>query len=74
MVAPGGKNQQRLGERIHGVVQHHLAQLFCQGRATGLAAHGDGTALRAKRRRQSLDVRGLACAVDAFKADEQTGS
>ena len=74
VIAAGGKNQQRFGQRVHGVVQHHLAQLLGQRSAAGLAADGHGAALCAKGFGQPPDVRGFACAVDAFKGDEQTGS
>jgi hypothetical protein len=48
MVAPGGKDQQGFGQRVHGVVQHQLAQLFGQRGAAGLAAERDGAPLGAK--------------------------
>ena len=48
VVAARCKDEQRLGESVHGVVQHHLAQLLGQRRATRFAADGDGAALRAK--------------------------
>jgi hypothetical protein len=39
VVAARGKHQQRLGQRVHGLVQHQLAQRLGQRRATGLAGH-----------------------------------
>ncbi|MPN51484.1 hypothetical protein SDC9_199130 [bioreactor metagenome] len=72
MVAPGRKGDQRLGQRVHGVMQHQGAQLFGQRRAAGLARERDHPALIAKSLGQCLDMRGLARTVDAFETDEQT--
>ena len=72
MVAPSREGDQRLGQRVHGVMQHQGAQLFGQWRAAGLAGQRDRPALIAKSLGQCLDMRGLARAIDALKTDEQT--
>ena len=70
VVAPGGKHQQGLGQRVHGVVQHHLAQFFRQGRAARFAGEGHFSPLLAKGVGQALDVGGLARPIHPFKTDE----
>ena len=70
VAAPSGKHQQGLGEWVHGVVQHQLAQFFGQGGAARFARQGDGSSLLAKGIGQALDVGGLACPVHPFKTDE----
>ena len=70
MVAPGREDQQGFGQRIHGVIQHQLAQLFGQRCAARLPAERDVAPLSPKGLCQAVDVRGLACTVDAFKRDE----
>ena len=72
MVAARGKGNQRLGQRVHGVMQHQGAQLFGQRRAAGLTRQSDYATLITKGLRQTGDVRGLARTVNAFKTDEQT--
>ena len=72
VVAPGGKNQQRLGQGIHGRMQHHLAQLFRQGGSTGLTGDADGVANGAQSRCHGVDVGGFAGTVNAFHADEKS--
>jgi len=72
VLAASGKHQQRLGQRVHGLVQHQLAQFFRQGCPPRLAAEHHRPARLAKQCGHALDVRGLARTVNAFKADEQT--
>jgi hypothetical protein len=48
VVAAGRKGHQRLGQRVHGVVQQQGAQLFGQRRAAGLARERDRAALSRK--------------------------
>ena len=67
-----GEHQERLGQRVHGRVQHQLAQLLGQRRATGLAGEHHRPARFAKARSHPLDVGGFASTVDAFEADEKT--
>ena len=74
MVPPGRKHQQRLGERVHGLVQHQAAQGFGQRRATGFAGQCHRPALGSEGIGQPLDMGGFAGPVDAFKADEQARS
>jgi hypothetical protein len=70
MVATCREHEQRLGQCIHRLVQHQIAQHLRQRRAAGLARHHDTQAAVAQPRRQRLDVRRLAGAVDAFEGDE----
>jgi hypothetical protein len=72
VVAPAGKHQQRLGERIHGFAQQQRAQLFGQRGAARFTCDGDAAPGAAQGGRQCLDVRGLARAIDALEGDEQT--
>ena len=73
VVTAGGKHHQGLGQRVHGIVQQQLAQLFRQRRATGLARQGHRAPGLAEGLGQRVDVRRLAGAVDAFKSDEKSG-
>ena len=71
MVAPGGKHQQRLGQRVHRIVEHQRAQLFSQRRATRLTGQRDRPALGLEGVGQRADVGGFTGTVNAFKADEK---
>ena len=74
MVTAGGKDQKRLGQRIHRVVQNQLAQLFSQGCAAGFA--GLDNLVYAKFSvecaDQGINMRRFASAVYAFEADEKS--
>jgi len=65
-----GEHQQRLGQCVHRAVQHQLTQCFGQRRAPGLARELHLVAVLAQPRAGSLDVRGLARAIDSFERDE----
>ena len=70
MVAPGGEDQQRLGQRVHRVLQHQGAEFFGQRRAARLPGDGDRPALRAERVGDAVDMRALARTVDALERNE----
>ena len=70
MVAPGGKHQQCFGHRVHGVVEHHLANALRQRRATRLPGQGQRPALRPKCLGQTVNMGGLASTVYAFETDK----
>ena len=72
VVASGGKNQQRLGQSIHGRVQHHLAKLFRQRGSAGLARDADDVGRSAHSRRHGVDMGGFAGTVNAFHADKKS--
>ncbi|MPN50083.1 hypothetical protein SDC9_197709 [bioreactor metagenome] len=72
MIAARGKRQQRLGQRVHGIVQQQRTQFLGQRRAARLARERHGAARAAERLGQRLDVRGLARTINALEGDEQT--
>ena len=73
MVAARGEDQQRLGHRVHGLVQHELAQALGQRRPAGLARERDLASRIAEGLGQGVDVGGLAGPINAFKGNEKTG-
>ncbi len=70
MIGARGEQQQRLGERLHRMLQDRFAQLLGEIRAAWLARHDDMVSPRAERIRNELDVRRLARAVDSLQGDE----
>ena len=70
MVTPRGKHQKHFAQRVHGVVQHHVTQFFSQGGATRLAGQHHLALGLGKGIGHGLHMAGFACAVYAFKADE----
>ena len=72
MVTPGRKDQQRFGQRVHGLIEDERAQLFGQWCAARLAGQGHDAPLRPKGIGQTPHMGGLAGTVDALEADEKT--
>src|SRR5207302_8007125 len=70
MIGARGKQQQRLRERLHRLLQDRFAQLLGEIRAAWLARHDDMVSPRAERIRNELDVGRLARAVDSLQGDE----
>ena len=71
MIAPRGKGQQHLGQRIHGFVQQQPAQLFGQWRAAGFTRQHHFAPGAAQGVGEQCDMRGLARAIDALEGDEE---
>src|SRR5450830_1357905 len=72
MITPGRKYQQSLVHGIHCIVQHHGAQFFGQWCTARLTGEGYRPTLRPECLRQSVDVRGFACAINAFETDKES--
>lgn len=70
VVTPRREDEQGLRQRIHGLVQHQLAQPLGQRRAARLARQHHVVATPAQPGHGAVEVRALAGAVDAFEGDE----
>src|SRR5216683_3037729 len=70
MIGARGEQQQRLGERLHWMLQDRFAQLLGEIRAAWLARHDYMVSPRAERIGDELDVSRLARAVDSLQGDE----
>ena len=70
VVAPRREDQQRFGQRVHGIVENECPELFGQRGAAGFAGLQHGAPGAAQGLGQRLDVGRLAGAVDALEADE----